>query len=257
MTTKVALILKGLRYIKGWTFLIILTSFMLFQSNLPVYKDRAHWEKTGKIIWEVPTEEKVIALTFDDGPSPTFTPQILDILNRFDAKATFFVIGEQAEKFPDIVKQEAFEGHSIGNHMYTHKQVSKMSLNELINNLRRADQLILSLTGKSPHFFRPPDGYYDETIVKAAESLDYHVVIWTWGKDTKDWSNKLASSIAQQIIKDIKNGDIILFHDQGGDRSNTVESLKILLPILKEDGYNFVTIDELMKHFSTNDTKDI
>ena len=228
--------------------LLLLFSFPYFQEQSPVYRDREYWEKTGKIIWEVPTTKKVIALTFDDGPSPTFTPEILALLKEYEAKATFFIIGKQAEKFPEIVQQVAIAGHSIGNHMYVHQIIGKLPFEELRNDLWQAHQLLFQLSGTVPRFFRPPDGYYDEIIVEAAEVFDYKVVIWTWGQDSRDWSNISGKSIAQKIIKNVKPGDIILFHDQGGDRSNTIQALEIILPTLTKKGYEFVTLDEMLKN---------
>lgn len=240
---------KKRKYILLMLFILafFIISIKYFQELIPTYKDRDRWEKTGKIIWEVPTSHKLIALTFDDGPSPTFTPQIIDLLKRYKAKATFFVTGKQAEKFPHIVKATASQGHSIGNHMYQHQLISKLSLQALIDDLSHAHKIIMDTTGTEPHFFRPPDGYYDETIVKAAEALKYQVVIWTWTQDTRDWSGISGTEIADKVITNAKPGDIILLHDQGGDRSNTVEALELLLPALTEEGYNFVTLDELVK----------
>ncbi|MCR4441994.1 MAG: polysaccharide deacetylase family protein [Peptococcaceae bacterium] len=226
---------------------LILLNLVLYRGILPVYKDRLRWESTGKIIWRVPVDQKLIALTFDDGPSPTFTPQVLDVLNQFGVKATFFVVGRQVEKFPAILVREAREGHTVGNHMYTHSRVDKLSLEALIDDLRRADQLIYNLSGTRPHFFRPPDGYYDEKIVAAAEALNYQVVIWTWSQDTRDWSNISARTISERVLQNARPGDIILMHDQGGDRSNTLEALKLILPGLLEKGYKPVTLDELVE----------
>lgn len=231
-------------------FFCMTVTYLFSPEILTVYKDRERWEKTGKIIWNIPTNEKVIALTFDDGPSPTFTPVILELLSKHQAKATFFVLGKQAEKFPELVKEEGKRGHTIGNHMYTHRIVSKLPLETLIDDLKQTHQIIFELSGTNPHFFRPPDGYYDEKIVRAAEALNYHVVIWTWTQDTRDWSKISSTTIANKVIKNAKPGDIILFHDQGGDRSNTVNALKIILPSLTEKGYKFVTLDELLKYKS-------
>lgn len=240
---------KKCKYIFLLLFLVLffMINIKCFEELLPTYKDRVHWEKTGKIIWEVPTSQKLIALTFDDGPSPTFTPQIINLLNKNKAKATFFVTGKQAEKFPELIKLTASQGHSIGNHMYQHQLISRLSLEALIDDLSRANKIIFDLTGTAPHFFRPPDGYYDETIVKAAEALNYQVVIWTWSQDTRDWSGISAAKISERVIDNAKPGDIILLHDQGGDRSNTVEALEIILSALTKEGYKFVTLDELVK----------
>lgn len=212
----------------------------------PVYKNRSYWERTGDIVWEGSTSYKKVALTFDDGPSPTFTEQILDILKAYNAKVTFFVIGKRVEMYPEIVRRQHREGHEIGNHTYEHREVNRLSAAELEDELRRADQAIKEVIGKNARVFRPTSGYYDEKIVRVANKFNYSVIIWTWGQDTRDWAYVKGWRIAQKVIKNVKPGDIILFHDQGGDRSNTVEALKILLPALSEKGYKFVTLTDLL-----------
>ena len=228
--------------------ILAFSSFTLIRRELaPVYKDRPRWEQTGQIIWEFTTPIKLIALTFDDGPSPTFTPQLLQLLAEYHAKASFFITGEQAAKFPEILKNTAKQGHTIGNHLYSHQRIEPMSLETLILNLDRTHRLILKITGKPSRFFRPPDGYYDEKIVQAAATLNYQVIIWTWTQDTRDWSKIPAYKIAGKVIKNAHPGDIILMHDRGGDRSNTINALKIILPTLTERGYRFVSLEEMVK----------
>jgi peptidoglycan-N-acetylglucosamine deacetylase len=224
----------------------LLTFYKPFQ--MPVYKDRAQWEKSGAIVWEVNVREKLIALTFDDGPSPTFTNKILDLLARYHAKGTFFVMGKQAEKYPGIILREYQEGHEIGNHTYNHREINQMSFEELKREVLQAHQIIFKITGNDVKLFRPTSGFYNEKIVKVAGLLNYKVVIWTWGQDSRDWSKKSGESIAMRIIKTVKPGDIILFHDQGGDHSNTVKALQILLPALKEQGYQFTTVSTLLQY---------
>lgn len=214
---------------------------------LTVYRDRTHWEKTGAVVWEINVREKLIALTFDDGPSPTFTGQILDLLAEYQAKGTFFVIGKQAEKFPGLITREDLEGHEIGNHTHNHREVNLMSELELKEDLEEAHQVIYRIIKKNVRIFRPTSGFYDDKIVKAAQSLKYTVIIWTWSQDSRDWSKINEKMIAQKILKTVKPGSIILFHDLGGDRTNTIEALKLLLPALKAEGYQLVTVSSLLK----------
>jgi polysaccharide deacetylase family sporulation protein PdaB len=215
----------------------------------PVYKNRDFWEKTGDVVWEVRTVRKQIALTFDDGPSPTFTGQILDLLKQYDAKVTFFVIGERAEAYPKELRRQFLEGHEIGNHTYKHREVNKLSAAELKEDLVRAQQGIQKIVPAKIRLFRPTSGYYDEKVVKAAKAMNYSVIIWTWGQDTRDWTNQQGWKIAQKVIRSVKPGDIVLFHDQGGDRSNTIEALRIILPALTAKGYRFITVSELMRDY--------
>ncbi|HBF36732.1 MAG TPA: oligosaccharide deacetylase [Firmicutes bacterium] len=214
---------------------------------LLVYKDREQWEKIGAVVWEVSVHEKMVALTFDDGPSPTFTKRILDLLSKYKAKATFFVVGKQAEMYPDIILREYHEGHEIGNHTYSHPEVNRISFEALKEDLFHAHQIITQITGGNMVLFRPTSGFYDDKIVKTAHLLGYKVVIWTWGQDSRDWTGISGQSIAMRIIKTVKPGNIILFHDQGGNRSNTLKALEIILPVLAKQGYHFITVSTLLQ----------
>jgi Predicted xylanase/chitin deacetylase len=215
--------------------------------HAPVYKDRELWERVGAIVWEVHVPDKMVALTFDDGPSPTFTGMILDLLAKYNAKATFFVMGKQAEMYPQIILREFREGHEIGNHTYNHPEVNRMSYEDLKADLFHAHQVILKITGWNMKLFRPTSGFYNDTIVKVANLLNYKVIIWTWGQDSRDWTGISGQTIALRIIKTVKPGNIILFHDQGGDHTNTIRALEILLPVLKEQGYQFTTVSALIQ----------
>lgn len=206
-------------------------------STIPIWR--------ANIIKEVDTKEKMIALTFDDGPSPSFTGRILDILKRYNAKATFFLIGEQAEKMPDLVKRQINEGHEIGNHMYRHREVFQMPAPEIREDLERSHRVIGDITGKPIKLYRPTSGYYNESIVGVAWSLEYMVVLWSI--DSKDWSGMKPGAIAKKILKKAKPGSIVLFHDLGGYRDTTVKALEIVLPELARRGYRFLTVSELLE----------
>ncbi|TYR80856.1 polysaccharide deacetylase family protein [Priestia megaterium] len=212
-------------------------------------KSRFYYEKKGDIVWEVPTtDEKIIALTFDDGPDPTYTPIILDLLKQYHAKATFFVVGDRVNRFPNIAKREIREGHELANHTYSHIEVQGENVKRLEEEIEKADELIQEITGIKPYLFRPPTGYYDDKVVKAAKNQQYTVVLWSWHQDTFDWRNPGVGRIVNQVLKNASSGDIVLFHDTGGNRTQTIEALREILPELKEKGYKFVTISELLKH---------
>ncbi len=222
---------------------------------LKVYKDREQWERIGAIVWDVCVREKLLALTFDDGPSPTFTREILDLLAKYNAKATFFVMGKQAQMYPEIVLREHREGHEIGNHTYSHPEVNHIPFEELKEDLFQAHQLIAEITGGNMALFRPTSGFYDDKIVKVARLLGYKVVIWTWGQDSRDWTGISGQTIAMRLIKTVKPGNIILFHDQGGNRSNTITALNIILPVLTRQGYHFSTVSGLLQKALYKTTK--
>jgi peptidoglycan-N-acetylglucosamine deacetylase len=207
---------------------------------------RYEFEKTGDAIWNAKTQKKIVALTFDDGPHPLYTPPILKLLETYNAKATFFVIGERVKKYPEIVQAEAKQGHEIENHTYGHHFLSELSKKKLKEEMKKTDTIIRETTGLSTAFFRPIGGYYNRQIIRTAREEGYRVIIWTWNQDSKDWKEPGAAKIAENILSDTMPGDIILLHDGGGDRSQTVEALKIILPQLKKAGYEMVTVSELL-----------
>ncbi|OZM56274.1 chitooligosaccharide deacetylase [Lottiidibacillus patelloidae] len=210
-------------------------------------KSRYYFEREGKAVWEVATDKKVLALTFDDGPSPTFTPKILDILKKHNVKATFFSVGSRMENSPDIVKRQVQEGHEIANHTFTHPSFHRLSTKAMKEELINAENTITKLTGKSTKYFRPPGGFYNEKIINTANGLGFTVIMWSWHMDSFDWRYPGVSYMVRRMLKNATNGDIILFHDFGGDRTQTIQTLQQVLPALKERGYTFITISELLQ----------
>lgn len=189
---------------------------------------------------------KLVALTFDDGPCQRYTGEILDILKEHDAKATFFVIGKNAEKYPELVKREADEGHEIGNHTYSHPDMKKIKPEDVVEEIEKTQDIIFEITGKKPVLFRSPGGYLDDEIVRIIKGYDCTPVLWSWRQDTKDWSKPSVNYIVNLVLDNLQDGDIILFHDFNTKGSPTPEALRILLPKLKERGYKFVTVSTLM-----------
>lgn len=224
--------------------LVIILFFSFALASFATEKGRPYYEKKGFVLWEIKTEDKVIALTFDDGPHSTYTPQILDLLSLYDAKATFFVVGERAEKHPEIILREIEDGHEIANHTYTHPFSS--STDQLKMELEKTNKLIHSITGIYPVLYRPVGGNYNEHTVNAAVESGYKVVMWSWHQDTEDWKRPGTQKIINKVLSGTTPGNIILFHDAGGNRSQTVEALKEILPELKKQGYEFVTVSELL-----------
>jgi len=208
-------------------------------------KGRPYYEETGEVVWDINTEDKIIALTFDDGPHPKYTAAILDLLAKYDAKATFFIIGKNAEKYPEVVLRSYSEGHELANHTFSHP--FKVSVAELQKELRQTKEIIYSITGFSPALFRPVGGNYNDSMINAAVKDGYKVVMWSWHQDTQDWKQPGVKKITQKVLKGSKPGDVILFHDGGGDRSQTIKALEEILPVLKKQGYTFVTISELIE----------
>ncbi|WP_338754271.1 polysaccharide deacetylase family protein [Bacillus sp. FJAT-52991] len=207
---------------------------------------RSKYETSGQVIWEVNTKEKLVSLTFDDGPSSTFTPQILDLLAKHNAKATFFITGINANKYPQMLKRMVKEGHELGNHTYNHFSNKNISAKKLSNELNLTSRAIKRITGVDTTLFRPVGGTLNDTIVNTASQHNYLVVIWSWHQDPKDWRRSSAYTISNHVIKNLQNGDIILLHDAGGNRTQTVRALNTILNDLDKNGYKCVTVSELI-----------
>lgn len=185
-----------------------------------------------------------IALTFDDGPHPRYTGQILDVLEEYDIKATFFVVGVNAKNYPDSLIDVIKRGHEIGNHTYSHPHVSGLNTYTLTDEVEKCESTIYGLTDYKTKLFRPPEGMIDADVRTVLRSLDYKVIMWDI--DTRDWAHEPPEKIAENVISNIASGDIILMHDYIGHNSPTVEAIKIFIPVLLEKGYKFVVVSELI-----------
>ena len=186
---------------------------------------------------ETPTP-KYVALTFDDGPSPRCTPRLLDGLRELGAKATFFVVGCQAEKDPDIVRRIADEGHQVGNHSYDHKELDKLPAWEAAEDMAKNDDLLQQLLGEGDYWVRPPYGLLAE---RDAAALPVPLV--NWSVDTEDWRTKDCGKILDVIYRCTGDGDIVLLHDR---YQNSVDAALTAIAHLQEQGYVFVTVAELL-----------
>lgn len=201
----------------------------------------------GKIVNHGSVEEHVIALTFDDGPHPKYTNEILDLLKEYDVKATFFVLGKLAEAYPDIIKRQWKEGHEIGNHTYSHIDTKKVTKEVLLEEYEKTQNIIFELTNNKPKLFRPPYGSFNNNTIDIMETNNSVIVLWSAHQDSKDWKNPEVKNIVNTTLSNLRNGDIILFHDYVYfENSNTIEALKKIIPELKKRGYRFVTVSELM-----------
>lgn len=230
---------------KSATILWIILFFFLQETNLlAADKKRMYWESEG-IVWNVKTKQKVVSLTFDDGPHPMFTKMILDILNKHHIKATFFIVGKKAQQQPDLIREMDKKGHEIANHTFKHPGMHNISSAQLESEIRQTDQLIFDLTGKHPSLFRPPDGVYNKRILNVVSKNKYRIIMYS--VDPKDWSNTTSQKIIKTIVTKVKPGDIILLHDLGGNRSITVNSLEDIINKLNKEGYQFKTVSELIK----------
>jgi polysaccharide deacetylase family sporulation protein PdaB len=201
--------------------------------NKPVYKSKTN-------------EVTKIALTFDDGPHPKKTKEILEILKKYDVKATFFVIGVNVKNYPYVIKEIIDDGHEVGNHTYSHKKLKGVNKEKITEELKRTDEEIITQNGNKTNLIRPPCGEYDDTLIEVAIENNCKIVLWN--VDTKDWAHSPKETIIDKVLSNVKGGDIILFHDYLSGKNNTVEALDELVPLLQEKGYEFVTIGELLQN---------
>ena len=188
---------------------------------------------------------KKIALTFDDGPHPRLTQKVLDILDKYSIKATFFVIGVNVKNYPKQLEMIIDKGHEIGNHTYSHNLLKSIPKEKIEKEISDTEKEIKNIRDYDLKLLRPPCGFYDEKLEKIAMDKGSKIVLWSI--DTLDWSHASAKNMSRKILKNAKDGDIILFHDYVSGEYNTPETLEIIIPILLEKGYEFVTVSELLQ----------
>ncbi|CAM4523861.1 N-acetylmuramoyl-L-alanine amidase/peptidoglycan/xylan/chitin deacetylase (PgdA/CDA1 family) [Paenibacillus endophyticus] len=186
---------------------------------------------------------KRVALTFDDGPDTEITSDILVILKENEIKATFFIVGKQAKAHPEMVKRIVKEGHVIANHSWSHPNFNKLTIEESLKQIKDTQDQLEAISGLRPLLFRPPYGELNEERVKAVHELNMAVV--NWSVDTMDWSGITAPAILKIVNKQVYSGGIVLQHSTSG-RGNTVEALELMIPQLREKGYTFVTVPEML-----------
>jgi len=194
---------------------------------------------------EPSNKEKVIALTIDDGPWPKTTAEMLDILKRNNVKATFFWVGSALQENPEIAKRVVAEGHAIGNHTW-HHWYRKMDEATAKSEIEKTNELIYKTTGVKTSFFRPPGGYLNNGLAAYAKSQKNSVVMWSVTSADTDPRAKYQVFV-KNVIRDAKPGAIVLMHDGGGNRERTVKALPAIVSGLKQQGYRFVTVPELLE----------
>ena len=190
-------------------------------------------------------DEKVIYLTFDDGPDPRWTPQILDLLKKYNARASFFVLGHKAGKYPELIARIAAEGHAIANHGYSHTSLTAVSAEEFLSEVKSTEAAIRAALADAPsaasqvcRSLRPPYGELNVLLRSRAARLDYKLAYW--GLDTLDWSaSASASGILKAVMENLQPQRVILMHDGGGNRQTSVRGLELLLEALEKEGYAF------------------
>lgn len=238
---------------KFWRYLLILliaVGFLfVFLNPFPstdLYKKR---NRPGVVFWHGDPTQKKVALTFDDGPNEPYTSEILDVLKKANVHATFFVLGKNVERYPDTVKRMFQEGHVVGNHSYSHPDMILETDAQVRHQIQEAEQAIEKVTTQKPILFRPPYGLDDPLTFLQTEKLCYDVI--KWSVSAEDWRRPGVNQIVDRVTRNTHNGAIILMHDgdklrHGSDRSQTVAALAILIPALRQQGYELVTVPDLL-----------
>ncbi len=227
---------------RGWFTLFIVTC-LLCSPALPAESKQK--QRNVEPIHRIDTQRKLVALTFDDGPDPTYTPLILETLHKAHVPATFFVLGSQADKYPQIMEWIKRAGHEIGNHGYHHYDLNKLTEQEIYDEIKRTEHSILRTTGTFAQYYRPPGGVMTHDVLNAVQLTGYDLIHWS--VDPRDWSlRRTASVIANSVKKNIASGDIVLFHDGGLNQKQTLSALRELIRDLRSRGYRFVTVSQLL-----------
>jgi peptidoglycan-N-acetylglucosamine deacetylase len=204
----------------------------------------------GSVFWHARTEERVVALTFDDGPCHPYTEQLLEILDREEITATFFQVGNNVRREPNLAAEVASR-HVVGNHTFDHPHLVWSRPGTVREQLQRAQEAIYGATGTLPHLFRVPHGWYGPQVISTAEELDFRCVGWSvmaW-----DWDRPPSEIIQRRILRGVRSGGVTLLHDgqdtdafPKADRSHTIAAVPHIIRSLKASGYSFLTLPELM-----------
>lgn len=218
----------------------IILSLAIFSAPFRTFAE----ENLADVYFSKENDDKRIALTFDDGPHYKYTAEILDILAEYDIKATFFVIGKLAETYPELIIRELSEGHEVASHTLSHPHLTGITEEKLTNELNSTEEILLEIAEYRPRLFRPPEGKCGEVVRRVASDLGYEVILWT--VDTKDWAHTPTDKIINCVMNNTRPGSIILCHDFIGGDSPTPDALRSFIPKLLAEGYEFVTVSDLL-----------
>ena len=219
-----------------------LLALVLLSGALPAVAASAGRED---IVYSCAAVDKRIALTFDDGPHPALTREIMGILRENGVTATFFLVGENAEWFPEIVREEAEAGFELGNHTRTHANLREADYPTICREIDEGERSVWENFEYRTRLLRPPGGCLSDDVIRAAKERDYTLVCWS--VDTRDWAHTPTEIIVKNVLESAEGGDILLFHDYISGDSPTPAALRILIPELKRRGFRFVTVSELIE----------
>ncbi len=192
-------------------------------------------------IYSVETEDKKISISFDAAWGDRYTQGILDILDKYNVKSTFFLVEFWVDKYPDMVKKIDKRGHDVGNHSSTHPHMSKLSKEQIAKELNQTGEKIYNLTGKKSYLFRPPFGDYNNTLIKTAKECGYYTI--QWDVDSLDWKELGVEPVVDRVTRNVENGSIVLFHNNA---KYILDFLPLVIEKLQKEGYKIVPISEII-----------
>ncbi|WP_339177125.1 polysaccharide deacetylase family protein [Oceanobacillus sp. FSL W7-1293] len=222
-----------------------------FAKKLNIELTEEETEKEKKSTEDYPQldpDGKYVALTFDDGPHPEVTPRILDTLKKHDAKATFFMLGTQVEYYPELSKKVMEAGHEIGSHTMNHYDLTALELNQIIVEMQQSNDIIEKATGRTINLLRPPYGASNSDVEQAASGMDNSLIMWS--VDSLDWKSRNAAAVNEEVMSNVSPGSIVLMHDI---HPSTADALPQLLTSLEEQGYQMVTVSQLLELWDEKD----
>jgi peptidoglycan/xylan/chitin deacetylase (PgdA/CDA1 family) len=220
---------------------VILTIAILIQTSIL----GSAAEGSAKVYHKSASGGKKIALTFDDGPHPRYTPKILSILKEYGITATFFVVGVNVEYYPEAMQLIVDSGCEIGNHTYKHKNLSTLTKDEISDEIGRCREVLLNYYSVDSRLLRPPEGMYSEDVLSESRAVEHEIILWSI--DTRDWAHTPSAEIAKNVLGNARGGDIILMHDYVSGQNQTIGALRLIIPELLERGFEFVTVSELLE----------
>lgn len=219
-------------------------------ASLWYYLENPTNQMFGRTVTGVPTHQKVVALTFDDGPNPPYTDQIVTYLHEQHVTATFFVVGRAVAAHPDTVRLEVQDGDALGNHTWDHAHLVLERRAHIAWEIQQTDAAIKKATGIHTDLFRPPFGARDYAVISVARQMGYQVIMWNVPL-AHDWQNPAPAVIADRIVKHVRDGSIIVLHDGNrglpADRGSSVKATMLIVQALTKEGYTFVTVPQLLK----------
>lgn len=192
-------------------------------------------------IYYVETDKKQVAISFDAAWGNEQTETLLEILDKYKVKSTFFLVGDWVEKYPESVKKIADKGHDVGNHSDTHPHMTQMTTSQMAGEIQACNEKIKKITGKTPTLFRAPYGDYNNDVVKSVNGCNMYCV--QWDVDSLDWKDPTPEQITQNVLKKLKNGSIVLLHNGA---KNTPQALPMLIEAIQEKGYEIVPISQIL-----------